>query len=81
MNFPLSVLGEAYCVVSLAYPDQGDRIKAVENTVDKKEINKLKEGLRAKAVKLLNGVFDKGLDVIAGPTDSALLIHGAAAGT
>lgn len=56
-------------------------IKAIENNVDEKEIDKLKERLRAKATELLNGIFDKGLDVIAGPTDSAFLIHGAAAGT
>ncbi|KAH8898126.1 amidase signature enzyme [Thozetella sp. PMI_491] len=63
------------------FPDQGDLVKAVENTTTEEEINKMKEGLRPKAIELLDGVFEKeGVDIMVGPTDGGLIIYAPAAG-
>jgi hypothetical protein len=41
----------------------------------------MKEGLRPKAIQLLDEVFEKeGVDVMVGPTDGALIIYAPAAG-
>ncbi|KAL6690460.1 amidase signature enzyme [Trichoderma pleuroticola] len=63
------------------FPDQNDLHKCLENADEEEEIEFLKKGLRAKARQLLDSTFDaEGVSIIAAPTDSALLIHGAAAG-
>ncbi|KAL7939304.1 amidase signature enzyme [Trichoderma chlorosporum] len=63
------------------YPDQNDLHKCLANADSEEEIEYLKKGLRAKARHLLDSTFDaEGVSIIAAPTDSALLIHGAAAG-
>ncbi|KAJ4860480.1 amidase domain-containing protein [Trichoderma breve] len=63
------------------FPDQSDLHKCLDNTDEEEEIEFLKKGLRAKARQLLDSTFDtEGVSIIAAPTDSALLIHGAAAG-
>ncbi|KAL6833448.1 amidase signature enzyme [Trichoderma sp. SZMC 28015] len=63
------------------FPDQSDLHKCLDNADEEEEIEFLKKGLRAKARQLLDSTFDtEGVNIIAAPTDSALLIHGAAAG-
>ncbi|RFU73057.1 amidase [Trichoderma arundinaceum] len=63
------------------YPDQQDLDRCLSNADAEEEIEFLKKGLRAKARQLLDNAFDiEGVNIIAAPTDSALLIHGAAAG-
>ncbi|KAK0765614.1 hypothetical protein N5P37_001551 [Trichoderma harzianum] len=63
------------------FPDQSDLHKCLANADEEEEIEFLKKGLRAKARQLLDSTFDtEGVSIIAAPTDSALLIHGAAAG-
>lgn len=64
-----------------AYTEQGDIVKAFENTDTEENIARLRDGLRKKAKSVLEPVFhDNGISIIAAPADSSLCIHAAAAG-
>lgn len=66
----------------LEFPEQGDLIKAMDNSDTEGHIAALKEGLRAVARQILDRVFDsEGVNIVAAPADSSLCIHAAASGT
>ncbi len=64
-----------------AYTEQNDLIKAMNKNESAEYIEELKIELRDKAKETLEKVFcDNGVNLIAGPCDSALCVYAAAAG-
>ena len=65
----------------LAYTEQSDLIKALENDDTEAHVEELKVGLRALGKQILDQVFDeKDVNIIAAPADCSQCIHAAAAG-